>query len=397
MKTLLVITGSIAAYKALELCRLLVKQGAEVDVILTAAAQQFITPLAVSALTGRRCYTDLWSLKDETEMGHIRLTREADHILVAPASADFIAKLATGRADDLASTTLLAATQSLIIAPAMNPAMLAHPATQSNIQMLKDRGAILVYGDAGSMACGEIGDGRFAEPTQLYDLIMAQSAMRAVQIDPNSLQGKRILVTAGPTREAIDPVRYLSNHSSGKQGYALATILASCGAQVTLVSGPTSLPRPLGVTRIDVTSATEMAEAVTSLLPIDMAFCAAAVSDWQATSPAAQKQKKANEAFAPQWKETPDILHLLGHHTTRPELLVGFAAETEQVTEHAMAKCRTKKCDLIVANDVSHGKVFGEDENTVHLCTPQACEPVAIASKTHISAVIIRKCLELMS
>lgn len=384
---LLVISGSIAAYKSLELIRRLRERGDRVNVILTRGGAQFITPLAVSSLTEQPTYTDLFSLKDEVEMGHIRLVREADMVLVAPASADIIAKLAHGLADDLATTALLAADVPIIIAPAMNVKMWEHPATQANIARLKARGVRVIEGAAGDMACGEVGSGRMAEPNDIAAF---------VHHAPAPLAGRHAIVTAGPTQEAIDPVRYISNHSSGKQGYALADALAKAGATVTLISGPTSLATPAGVTRIDVKSADEMLAACEHALPADIAICSAAVADWKLADAATQKIKKSDRAPALSFVETVDILHRLSHHTHRPKLVIGFAAETEKLQEYAQAKLARKGCDWIIANDVSGGCVFGQDDNEVSLITAKEVQPFPRMSKQAVAREIVKQIMTTM-
>lgn len=365
-KILLVISGGIAAYKALELIRLLKKAGAGVRCILTQGGAKFITPLSVSSLSGEQTYTDLWSLKDETEMGHIRLSRETDLIVVAPASASFIAKMAFGLADDLGTTTLLAADKPILIAPAMNYMMWEHPATQENLGTLARRGVKTVGPRAGNMACGETGMGRMAEPEEVMGAIVAHFALAG------KLSGLRALVTSGPTFEPIDPVRFIGNRSSGKQGHAIAAALAACGADVTLVSGPVSLPDPVGVKTVHIETADEMIAACSAALPTDIAVCTAAVADWRPAQAQTQKIKKTKSASPTlTLTENPDILAALAQPgPRRPRLVIGFAAETENLLEYAQQKRTKKKCDWIVANDVGgEKKIFGSGENHVWLIT----------------------------
>lgn len=378
---LLVITGGIAAYKALELIRLLKKSGAMVRCILTQGGQQFITPLSVASLCGHQCYTDLWSLKDEVEMGHIRLSREADLIVVAPASADFLAKMAQGRADDLATTTLLAADKGILVAPAMNHKMWTHPATQDNIATLRRRGVEMIGPDDGDMACGEYGPGRLAEPAAILSAITTKLS------DALPLKGYSVLVTSGPTYEPLDPVRFIGNRSSGKQGHAIAAALRARGAAVTLVTGPVALPDPSGVTTIHVETAAEMLEACLNALPATIAICAAAVSDWSATTIAPAKIKKQHGTEPPtlSLRENPDILATLSRHENRPELMIGFAAETENLIDAGKAKRHAKNCDWIIANDVGREVIFGADENRIVLITENAVEEWDKMPKTAIA------------
>lgn len=358
---LLIITGSVAAYKSLELIRQLRKQAVEVDVILTQAAQQFITPLMVSSLTGRETYSELFSLKDEVEMGHIQLSRKADAILVAPATADIIAKMAVGQCDDLATTALLATNKPVYVAPAMNHRMWSHAATQRNITQLLSDGITIIEPTEGEMACGEYGVGRVAEYDKILQVLQAISAAQ-------NLRGKSILVTAGPTHEPIDPVRFIGNYSSGKQGIAIANALAERGAKVTLILGPTAENPPLSVSTVNVSTAQEMFEACKEALPVDSAICAAAVADWQVDE-SAQKLKKRGNNSPPQLvlKENTDILQYLSQlQKDRPRLVIGFAAETENLLKNANAKLQRKGCDWLLANDVGEGAVFGADHNHVH-------------------------------
>lgn len=366
-RILLVIGGGIAAYKCLELIRRGRERGLEFRCVMTAAAKHFVTPLSVAALAGERIYDDLFSLTDEAEMGHIRLSREADLVVVAPATADLMAKLAGGHADDLASTLLLATDKPVLLAPTMNPAMWAKAATRRNAAQLVEDGHLSVGPDAGDMACGEIGSGRMAEPQAILDAI--ERSLEAAS-RPRPLAGRRVLVTGGPTHEAIDPVRFIANHSSGRQSYAIAEALAEAGASVTLVSGPVALPAPPGIERVSVKSAIDMLAACEAALPVDIAVCAAAVGDWRPKRADAAKIKKvAGGTMAIELVENPDILATLSRHPrSRPRLVVGFAAETGDPLSEGMAKLERKGCDWIVANDVSPDReVFGGMNNTVTL------------------------------
>jgi phosphopantothenoylcysteine decarboxylase / phosphopantothenate---cysteine ligase len=367
-RVLLVIGGGIAAYKSLELIRLLAKAGVKSRAILTKAGAEFVTPLSVGALSQDKVYGELFDLTDENEMGHIELSRSADLVVVAPATADLMAKAANGLANDLASTTLLATDKPVLYAPAMNVRMWLHEATQRNLAQLKAGGAHFVGPDEGDMACGEYGPGRMAEPEAIKQAILAL-------LGDGPLKGKHALITAGPTVEAIDPVRFLSNRSSGKQGYAIAAALAELGAEVTLVSGPTNLTAPAGVKLKRVESAREMLAACEKALPADLAICVAAVADWRPNRAANEKLKKdKTDLSAITLKENPDILAALSKlGKTRPKLVIGFAAETEQVETHARAKIAKKGCDWIVANDVS-GDVMGGAENEVLLITKDGAE-----------------------
>ncbi len=363
-KLLLIVAGGIAAYKALELVRLATKAGYGVTAVLTQAGAQFVTPLSLQALTGAKVYTDLFSLTDESEMGHIELSRAADLVVVAPATADLLAKMTAGLADDLASTLLLATDKRVLVAPAMNVRMWEHPATQANMAQLAARGVLVVPPDAGPMACGEFGPGRLAEPPAILAAIEAALGVAG------PLSGRHAIVTSGPTHEPIDPVRYIANRSSGKQGHAIAAALAALGARVTLVSGPVALPDPAGVTTVHVETAREMLSAVEAALPADIAICAAAVGDWRVADEASQKMKKNGSPPALQLTENPDILaRLSAPGAARPKLVVGFAAETENLAEYAAAKRARKQCDWIVANNVGGTGIMGGDENEVLLLT----------------------------
>ncbi len=360
---LLIITGSVAAYKCADLVRRLRERGATVRCVMTGAAQKFITPLLMASLSQQEVYTDLWSLKDETEMGHIRLSREADVVLVAPASANTLAKLAHGTCDDLASTVLMATDKPVMVAPAMNPMMWENLATQHNIALLRLRGIEVLAPAAGIMACGESGKGRMIEVPDILDRLAAHFS------HARALEGFRAVVTAGPTYEAIDPVRFIGNFSSGKQGYAIAYALASAGAEVTLVSGPSYEDTPPGVTTIRVTSADEMLKAVMQTMPADIAVCVAAVADWKPAKPAKDKIKKGKGAPEVSLVENVDILKTISNAgKKRPKLVIGFAAETADLKAHAEKKLASKNCDWILANDVGPGTgVFGGDFNTVNL------------------------------
>jgi phosphopantothenoylcysteine decarboxylase/phosphopantothenate--cysteine ligase len=380
---LLIIGGGIAAYKSLELIRKLKERGVGVHAILTKAGAEFVTPLSVSALAGERVFQDLFSLTDEAEMGHIQLSRSADLVVVAPATADLIAKLASGHANDLASTALLATDKRVLMAPAMNVRMWNHPATQRNVATLKTDGVFFVGPNDGEMACGEFGPGRMSEPNEIADAIEAALASTS----NGALAGFKALVTAGPTQEPLDPVRFISNHSSGKQGYAIASALADAGAQTTLVSGPVEIAAPSNVKLLKVTTALEMLNACETSLPVDVAVCAAAVADWRPNALANSKIKKTDDGAAPtvQLTQNPDILATLSHSAKRPALVIGFAAETENVIAHAQAKRQRKGCDWIVANDVSPGTgIFGGDSNRVHLITAANVEDWPLLDKREV-------------
>ncbi len=382
-RVLLIIGGGIAAYKSLELIRLLAKANVATRAILTKAGAEFVTPLSVGALSGDRVYRDLFDLTDEAEMGHIELSRSADLVVVAPATADLMAKAANGLANDLASTALLATDKPVLMAPAMNLRMWEHPATQRNLARLQADGAHFVGPDAGEMACGEFGPGRMAEPEAIVHAILALLGDGPRE---KVLRGKRALVTAGPTIEAIDPVRFLSNRSSGKQGYSIAAALAELGAEVTLVSGPTNLSAPAGVKLIGVESAREMLAACEAALPADIAICVAAVADWRPGEAAGEKIKKDKSGIsAIALQENPDILATLSKPgKQRPKLVIGFAAETNDVEAHARAKIAKKGCDWIVANDVS-GDVMGGDENQVLLIAKGRTEAWPLMAKQAVA------------
>jgi phosphopantothenoylcysteine decarboxylase/phosphopantothenate--cysteine ligase len=392
---LLVIGGGIAAYKCLELIRLLAKEGCKVTPLMTRAAEQFVTPLSVASLAGEKIYSDLFSLTDETEMGHIQLSRAADLVVVAPATADLMAKLAHGIANDLASTALLATDKSVLVAPAMNVRMWQHAATQRNLKTLIADGVSFVGPNEGDMACGEYGPGRMAEPEEIITAIRAKLASKR-----RPLAGKKVLITAGPTREPIDPVRYISNHSSGKQGYALAAEAVDLGSETILVSGPVHLPLPPGAQVRPVETARDMLKVTEREMPCDIAIFTAAVADWRVDSTANEKIKKTGEG-APTLtlSENPDILKTVASlKSKRPRLVVGFAAETENVIEHAKAKLASKGCDLIVANDVSaKGNVFGSDENAVHLVSKKGVESWPRMSKAQVAEKLMAHFAKLIS
>lgn len=365
-RILLIISGGIAAYKSLDLIRRLRERGAELRCVLTAGGAEFITPLSVASLSESPVYTDLWSLKDESEMGHIRLSRECDLIIIAPASANILAQMANGLASDLATTTLLAADKPILIAPAMNQMMWGHAATQANIATLRQRGVHQIGPGSGEMACGETGSGRMAEPLEI--VAAATDLLRG----NGPLRGKRAIVTSGPTVEPLDPVRFISNRSSGKQGQAIAASLACAGAETIMISGPTGLAPPPGVKTIFVETAQEMLDACVNTLPADIAVCAAAVSDWRAADMAGQKLKKTgNGPPSIALAENPDILASLStRNDRRPALVVGFAAETENIIEHARAKIAKKGCDWLLANDVGGDTgTFGGDNNRIRFLT----------------------------
>ena len=364
-RVLLIVSGGIAAYKTLELIRRLRERGISVRCVLTAGGEQFVTPLSLSALSEDKVYTEIFSLTDESEMGHIRLSRESDLLVVVPASADIMARMAGGLANDLATTVLLATDKPVMFAPAMNVRMWEHPATQANIATLESRGLIRIGPDAGNMACGEYGLGRMSEPMTIVEAVENHFAGPGAR----PLAGSRALVTSGPTREAIDPVRYLSNHSSGKQGHAIAAALAGLGAKTSLITGPVALPDPAGVSVVHVESAADMLVSCQAALPAEIAVCAAAVSDWRIATVASEKLKKDRGGLpALELTENPDILRTLSQaENRRPGLVVGFAAETEKVVEYAVEKRQRKGCDWILANDVSpETGIFGGDSNVIH-------------------------------
>ena len=389
-RILLIISGGIAAYKSLELIRLFKKSGVQLKCILTQGGSNFVTPLSISALAESEVYTDLWSLKDENEMGHIRLSREADLIVVAPASANLIAQMAHGLAEDLASTTLLASNRPILICPAMNPMMWQNQATQDNLSLLKKRGVHVLNPAEGDMACGETGVGRMPEAQDIFNYI-------DTYFESNKpLAGKQVLVTSGPTYEPIDPVRFIGNRSSGKQGNAIAMALIDAGASVTYIAGPTDLPEPKGAETVHVETADQMLDAVQSLENIDIAICAAAVSDWKAVQiePQKMKKEKDKDRLTIELIKNPDILHMIATSKTRPTLVIGFAAETENVIENAKTKLQSKQCDWIIANDVGDKKVFGRDQNQVTIVKKDSQVVLNLADKSIIARDIVSEIIQ---
>jgi phosphopantothenoylcysteine decarboxylase/phosphopantothenate--cysteine ligase len=378
-RILLIVGGGIAAYKACELIRLLRKEGASVRCVLTAGGAQFVTAMTLAALSENLVHTSLWDLKDEAEMGHIQLSREADLVVICPTTADLIAKMAAGIADDLATTLLLATDKKVLACPAMNVRMWRHEATIRNVARLRGDGVTVLDPDDGEMACGEYGPGRLPEPERIVEAIAAHFAPTAKR-----LAGRHILVTAGPTHEPIDPVRVIANRSSGKQGFAIAGALAAAGARVTLVAGPVALATPPGVRRIDVETADQMKAAVAAALPADAALLVAAVADWAVEASPAKLKKQAGPPDL-SWRQNPDILAELAASPNRPKLLVGFAAETDDVVAAGRKKRERKGADWILANDVS-GDVMGGDSNEVHLITAAGAEHWPRAAKAEIAA-----------
>ena len=383
-RILLIIGGGIAAYKSCELVRVLRRRGASVRCVVTKSGQKFVTPMTLAALSEDKVYTDLFDLKDEAEMGHIQLSRQADLLVVAPATADLMAKMAAGIADDLATTLLLATDKPVLVVPAMNVRMWDHPATRRNVATLRADGLTVLDPDEGPMACGEFGPGRLPEPEAIADAI-------AAQLDPAAkpLAGKHALVTAGPTQEPIDPVRVIANRSSGLQGFAIAEALAKAGARVTLVAGPVSLPTPAGVNRINVETAAQMAAAVDATLPADVAVMVAAVADWRVDAAPAKLKK---EAGPPQlnWQKNPDILATLCASPQRPHLVIGFAAETEDAADQGAAKRLRKGCDWIVANNVSQDPMGGT-QNRVHLIHADGTENWDRMDKAQVAQQLVQR------
>lgn len=387
-RVLLIVSGGIAAYKTPDLVRRLRGAGAEVRVILTKGAAELVSPLALQTVSGNRVYHDMWSLIEESEIGHIELSRASDLILVAPATAHILARMAQGLADDLATTTLLATDTPVMVAPAMNVRMWEHPATRTNVATLRQRGVMFIGPDEGDMACGEYGPGRMSEPEAI---VLAVAAALAPRNRP--LAGRRALVTSGPTHEPIDPVRYIANRSSGKQGHAIAAALARAGADVTLVSGPVRLPPPAGCRVVAVETAREMLAACEAALPADIAVFAAAVADWRLSDAGGSKLKKTDGAPPVlTLVENPDILATVALRTSgRPALVIGFAAETDDVVGNAVAKRRRKGCDWIVANDVSPSTgTFGGDSNTVHLVRAEDVTSWPTLSKDEVAERLVR-------
>ena len=392
-RILLIVGGGIAAYKSLDLVRRLKERGSSVRAILSKGGAEFVTPLSLSVLSEEKVFTDLFDLKDEAEIGHIRLSREADLIVVAPATADLLAKMAHGSADDLATAVLLATDKKVLVAPAMNVRMWQHAATKRNVARLREDGIAFVGPNEGEMACGEYGPGRMAEPGEIIDAIETLLGAKAAGL----LAGRRVLITSGPTQEPIDPVRYIANRSSGRQGHALARAAAALGAEVTLVSGPVSLPDPEGVRVVKVETAHEMMAATLEALPADIAICAAAVADWRAAHEAAHKLKKQGQGETVlKLAQNPDILATIaGLGQKRPRLVIGFAAETENLIPNATAKRRAKGADWIVANDVWPGTgAMGGDQTQVHLITPAGVEVWPPMSKDETAARLLARASE---
>ncbi len=400
-RILLVISGGIAAYKSLELIRRLRDRGATVRVVMTAAAQQFISPLSAATLSGQPIRDELFSLTDEAAIGHIELSRAADLVVVAPASANILARMAAGLADDLATTLLLATDKRVLVAPAMNVRMWLHPSTRRNLDRLKDDGVLFVGPESGPMACGEFGPGRMAEPPAIVEAIEQAltagplgESPEAPPTDSGPLSGRHIIVTSGPTYEPIDPVRFIGNRSSGRQGHAIAQSAVGAGARVTLITGPVGLSDPVGAEVIHVGSAREMRQAVEAALPADAFIAAAAVADWRTESVARQKIKKgADESPTLCLVENPDILAEVSKKTTmRPAVVIGFAAETENVTANAKAKLRRKGCDLIIANSVGEGtSTFGGETNQVEVIDARTAESWPPMTKTEVADGIVRR------
>ncbi len=402
-RILLIIGGGIAAYKSIELVRLLRKAGYVVRCVITHAGEQFVTPLTLAALSENKVYTSLFDLKDEVEMGHIQLSREADLVVVAPATADLLAKMAAGIADDLATTLMLATDKPVLVAPAMNVRMWLHAATRRNVATLRGDGVTVMEPDEGEMACGEYGPGRLPEPQAIKDAIDAALASAPAVVpltgqpdfapaNHRPLFGRRILITAGPTHEPIDPVRYIANRSSGKQGFAIAAAAAEAGAEVLLIAGPVPLPTPPGVIRVDVETAREMAAEVEAGLPVDAAIMVAAVADWRAADTAPQKIKKDGSGQVPPLAlaENPDILASVAKSAQRPPLLIGFAAETNDVIAHAEAKLARKGCDWIVANDVAADPMGGET-NRVHIVSKDGVDSWDRLPKNAVARKLMEK------
>ncbi len=394
-RILLIVGGGIAAYKCLDLIRRLREREASVRVIMTAAAKQFVTPLSLAGLSGDKVYDDMFDLTDETEIGHIQLSRDADVLVVAPATADLVAKMANGLCSDLATTCLLATDKPVVMAPAMNVRMWEHPATQRNIKTLIGDGARCVGPNEGDMACGEYGPGRMAEPSEIIETLNAHFDGTLSEFRDLPLEGKTVLITAGPTHEPIDPVRYIANRSSGKQGYAIAEAALALGARALIVSGPVRLMPPPGAEVIPVESAKEMLRAVEDELPVDAAVFAAAVADWGVAEPGEQKMKKDGSGAVPplELSENPDILATVAKlKKNRPQLVVGFAAETENVIDNAKAKLEKKGCDWMVANDVSPDEgVFGGNENSVHLITSEGTEAWPRMEKAEVARRLMER------
>ncbi len=397
IKILLIICGGIASYKSLEIIRLIKKTKIDLDVVITKSAQKFITPLLVTSLNEKKCYTDLFSIEDESKMNHIMLARNPDLILVAPATANIMAKLANGIADDLASTILLASFSQIILAPSMNPVMWSNLATQENYRKLLGRGIEFIGPNVGDMACGESGTGRFPEPKIIFEKIISNIIEK--KNTDNQFKDVSIIITAGPTIENIDPVRFISNRSSGKQGFAIASELSKRGAKVTLISGPVNIPFPKCANVIKVTTAKEMFEKTMSQLPADVLICSAAVADWKLIPETfsekkidnQNKIKKTNQELLFKTKKNPDILATVAKSNLRPSIVIGFSAETNNVIKNAKSKLVSKEIDLIIANDVGENKVFGEDFNKVFLVDKNGCEEWPEQSKKLVASNLADK------
>ena len=402
-KILLIISGGIACYKSLEIIRLIKKTDMELDVVITKSAQQFITPLLVTSLNEKKCYTDLFSIEDEAQMNHITLARKPDIILVAPATANIMAKIANGFADDLASTTILASFSKIMIAPSMNPVMWNNLATKENYQKLLNRGVIFIEPDSGETACGEIGSGRLPEPKDIFERLISELEIRK-NIKNSQLKGTSVIITAGPTIEEIDPVRFISNRSSGKQGFAIASELSDRGANVTLITGPVDIPTPKNLKIIQIKSAKEMFVRTMSELPADVVICAAAVADWRLIPEGNKykelginnKIKKTKETLIFKTIQNADIISEIAKSKIRPKLIIGFSAETENVVQNAKDKLIAKNIDLIIANDVSENKVFGKDVNKVYVIDKKNCEEWVEQSKKSVAFKISDKINEIL-
>ena len=400
---LLIICGGIASYKSLEIIRLLKQKNIELDVVMTTSAQQFITPLLVTSLNEKKCYTDLFSVDDESKMNHITLARKPDLILVAPATANIIGKYANGIADDLASTILLATFSSVFLAPSMNPVMWGNLATQDNYRKLLDRGVKFIEPEHGDMACGEFGTGRLPEPKLIVEEIT--NYLNYKKTSQNQFDNVSVVITAGPTIENIDPVRFISNRSSGKQGYAIASELSKRGANVTVISGPVDIPPPECRKLIKIESAREMHEKTISELPADIVICAAAVADWKLVPEindnyninVNQKIKKSNQDLKFTTIKNPDILKMISDSKQRPKIIIGFSAETENIIENAKSKLISKNLDLIIANDVSENKVFGKDTNKVYVLSADSCDEWCEKSKILVASNLADKINQMLS
>ena len=400
---LLIICGGIASYKSLEIIRLLKQKNIELDVVMTTSAQQFITPLLVTSLNEKKCYTDLFSVDDESKMNHITLARKPDLILVAPATANIIGKYANGIADDLASTILLATFSSVFLAPSMNPVMWGNLATQDNYRKLLDRGVKFIEPEHGDMACGEFGTGRLPEPKLIVEEIT--NYLNYKKTSQNQFDNVSVVITAGPTIENIDPVRFISNRSSGKQGYAIASELSKRGANVTVISGPVDIPPPECSKLIKIKSAREMHEKTISELPADIVICAAAVADWKLVPEindnyninVNQKIKKSNQDLKFTTIKNPDILKTISDSKQRPKIIIGFSAETENIIENAKSKLISKNLDLIIANDVSENKVFGKDTNKVYVLSADSCDEWCEKSKILVASNLADKINQMLS